>query len=125
MQPLHDEITSPPAAPRLRLPLFSQVHGPDAVDVHVLLEALRGQGELYPIGAQVALLEERDRRRAAPPQAQQAQQAQHGPHAGGLLPQAKGEVHAAVARAHASASDARKFHLHSGTAALALRAETM
>jgi hypothetical protein len=94
--------------------LFSQVHGPAAVNVHALLEALHRQGELLAIGAEVALLEARDEapgRRAADP--------------GAALPEPSAEVHMAVARVRLSEADACKFYLHTGTAALTLRTETL
>ena len=84
--------------------------------MHALLEALRRRGELYLIGAEVALLEVRD---------QPAGSARVAAAAVPELPQAKGEVHSQLARVRLSNSDGRKFHVYSGTATLTLRAETM
>lgn len=92
------------------------MHGPEAVNVHLLLEALRRQGELFPVGAEVALLEDRDQRAA---------RQRGGADYSGGLPEPKAEVHAQVAHVKLSNSDGRKFYVHSGTATLTLRAETM
>ena len=92
--------------------------GPTAVNVHALLETLRREGEILAIGAEVAALEARDQRKV-----QQA----GGPAPGGAfrLPDPSAEVHMAVGSARLSNADGCKLYLHTGTATLTLRTETM
>ncbi|PSC68755.1 oxysterol-binding -related 1D isoform X1 [Micractinium conductrix] len=105
---------------------YYKVHGPTAVNVHQLLEALRQQGELYSIGVEISLLESRDQRMGA---------ALSGPSSAGLssprsprsrprLPAPAAEIHLQVASLRESQADYRKFYVHSGTSTLTLRAES-
>ena len=94
---------------------YYKVYGPSAVNVAQLLDSLRQKGELFTVGAEVSMLENQDSRpawreeRAVSPS---------------RLPAARMEVHMQVGSVKESKSDGRKFHVHSGTLTLTLRAET-
>ncbi|EFN52750.1 hypothetical protein CHLNCDRAFT_138340 [Chlorella variabilis] len=107
---------------------YYKVYGPTAVNVHQLLDVLRQQGELYPIGAEVSLLESRDERMSeggsgtaaaayVPPSPRSAR-------ARARLPPPAAEIHLQVASLRESNADYRKFYVHSGTSTLTLRAES-
>lgn len=102
---------------------YYKIYGPTAVNVHVLLEALRQEGEIYPIGAEVTLLETRDKRKlqqAASYDAVAAAALQPGAQ---RVPPAHSEVHLQVASIQESGTDNRVFKVNSGTATIRLRSE--
>ncbi len=39
-----------------------QIFGPAAIKIHMLLDSLRAKGEIFLVGAEVSMLENRDRR---------------------------------------------------------------
>lgn len=103
---------------------YYKVYGPTAVNVHELLEALRQQGEIYPIGVEVSLLESRDERMAASSGSLSSLSSPRSPRGRAKLPAPAAEIHLQVATLRESNADYRKFYVHSGTSTLTLRAES-
>lgn len=93
---------------------YYKINGPNAVSVYSVLETLRQQGDLFPIGAEISVLEARDKSLVAnahPPSSH--------------LPPPRTEVHMQVGYVRESKSDGRKFHVETGSKlTLTLRAET-
>lgn len=108
---------------------YYKVQGPTAVNVARLLDALRQQGELYLIGAEVSMLEAQDRRQVSSPLGSVSGRtgstlAAAAPSTARRLPHPQGEVHLQVATVRESGADARKLYINTGTQVIALRAET-
>lgn len=105
---------------------YYKVHGPTAVNVHQLLELLRQQGELYPIGVEVSLLESRDERMAASSSGGYggSVSSPRSPRGRPRLPTPAAEIHLQVSSFRESNADYRKFYVHSGTSTVLLRAES-
>jgi hypothetical protein len=131
---------------------YYKVYGPAAADVAALLDAARAEeGEVALIGAEVSILEARDRARGAAragaavaalcrrtvssagsggeaaAAAAARPPAAAAPLAPGVAPSAsfepRGEVHLGVARVRLSGADARRLYIHTGTDTLIVRAE--
>ena len=103
---------------------YYKVYGPTAVNVSQILDALRQQGEVFPIGAEVSLLENQDARTAPSPGVRDALSSFSSPFAAVAIPPARMEIHMQVGSVRESNADGRKFYVHSGTTILTLRAET-
>ena len=130
---------------------YYKVYGPTAVNVAQLLDTLRQSGELFPVGAEVVVLERQHASRhpshsfagatgsisnAGPINSgistsstttttttNAAAAAARGP-SPTRLPPARMEVHMQVGTVRESSADGRKLYVHSGTTTLTLRAET-
>ncbi|KAK2078356.1 hypothetical protein QBZ16_003196 [Prototheca wickerhamii] len=99
---------------------YYKVLGANVVRTHEILDGLREQGDLYLIGAEVALLEESERWDSSGVRSARRSSS----NVGRAPPPAQGEVHVQVATLRESSSDYRKFYIHTGTTTLSLRAET-
>jgi hypothetical protein len=124
---------------------YYKAYGPAAADVAALLDAVRAEeGEVALVGAEVSILEARDRARASARAGAAAaallhrtvssagsdQAAARPPVAASPLAPAaaapfepRGEVHLGVARVRLSGADARRLYIHTGTDTLTVRAE--
>uniref|UniRef100_A0A1D1ZMT1 PH domain-containing protein n=1 Tax=Auxenochlorella protothecoides TaxID=3075 RepID=A0A1D1ZMT1_AUXPR len=94
---------------------YYKIFGPAAIKIHMLLDSLRAKGEIFLVGAEVSMLENRDRRSSAGGKQGSSS---------GRLPPAQGEIHLQVAGVRESAADYRKFYIHTGMQTVALRAES-
>lgn len=86
--------------------------------MYLLLESLRQQGELFPIGAEVSVLEAQDERACTTSGLNGAASRSDAP------PAPRAEIHMQVGSVRESNADGRKFYVHSGTTTLTLRTET-
>ncbi|CAL8470152.1 g9694 [Coccomyxa elongata] len=95
---------------------YYKVFGESRVNVHVLFEQLRKQGELTLIGAETSIVENKWKRNnvltgISSPGSHEI-----------IAPQA--EMHLQVSKLQESSTDYRKFYIHNGAKVMRLRAET-